>query len=388
MRELIDAGFLSTLVRPVDVIATRIDTSDIKTTSGDFNLHDLAERVETYLDSAADEAVRLAVDRKKWIAFLPSVENAFHYAQLLRDRGIGAVVVCGSTPKDDRAKFIARFRAGEIRCLVTVLALSTGFDVPDVDCIVWLRPTKSPVLYVQGAGRGMRIAPGKENCLWIDFSDTTDRLGPVDVIKGRKKRANGGEQGAPYRICDNCGEHVSPPSLLVCPTCGAERPPTEEEIRAAKASAAAILSAQIKPRIDTYVVRRVTYELHKKQGSPDSLRVVYWGGILAVATEWVCLDHAGFAKSKADRWWRERAVKAPGAPTFVPGTHQALEWIKSGYKLREPSAVTVNSSGKYPEIVRFEWGNENEQSGAGGRNLQYAPASEMAGRTTGELHDV
>ena len=68
-----------------------------------------------------------------------------------------------------------------------MLALATGFDVPDVDCIIWLRPTQSPVLYVQGAGRGLRIAEGKQNCLWIDFSDTTERLGPVDGIRGRKR---------------------------------------------------------------------------------------------------------------------------------------------------------------------------------------------------------
>ena len=61
------------------------------------------------------------------------------------------------------------------------------------------------------SGRGMRIADGKTDCLWLDFSDTTERLGPVDAIKGRRRsRASTGEPGAaPTRVCDECGERIA-----------------------------------------------------------------------------------------------------------------------------------------------------------------------------------
>ena len=185
--ELLQAGYLSPLIRPIDAIQSRIDTSGISTSNGDYNIGQLSDRVSDYLPAAADEACTLAADRHKWIAFLPTVANAEAFASLLNHRGIPALVVCGDTPKKEREQRIASFRRGDVRCLVTVLALATGFDVPDVDCIIWLRPTQSPVLYVQGAGRGLRIAEGKQNCLWIDFSDTTERLGPVDGIRGRKR---------------------------------------------------------------------------------------------------------------------------------------------------------------------------------------------------------
>ena len=376
VQELLDAGHLSPLVRPMDAIKTQIDTSGIKTTSGDYNLHDLAERVDHYLEPIAAEAVTLAAERKKWIAFCPSVENAKQLAVILHDgHGIVARVVTGDTSKTDREHLIAEFRAGRIRCLITVLALATGFDVPDVDCILWLRPTKSPVLYVQGAGRGLRIAEGKTDCLWLDFSDTTERLGPVDTIKGRKKSKRKNEDNeAPYKICDQCGERVVPASAPVCPCCGFEVPPKEQEVRSA--SNAAIMSAQVAPKLNTYPVSRVDYSVHSKPGSPDSMRVNYYSGLRRVASEWVCPWHGGFAGEKARRWFQARL---PGSyelgqngSDFVFSSDGSCSelfecaadmvcWLnESPNWLKEPTAITVNETGKFPEIVKHHWEPLNE----------------------------
>lgn len=346
VQELLDAGYLAPLVRPSDVLATRIDTSDIKTTSGDYNLGDLAERVDTYLPASALESASIAADRKKWIAFLPTVAGAQHFVDCLGAVGIHAALVCGETPAKERAAMIDAFRAGRLRCLVTVLALATGFDVPDVDCILWLRPTISPVLYVQGAGRGMRIADGKTDCLWLDFSDTTERMGPVDTIKGRKKRAKREDQDAPHKICDNCGERCAT-KALECPSCGYVFPVMEDAMQARRASNAAIMAHQIEPKIVTYPVSRVEYDIHQKEGKPDSLRVDYYSGLRRVASEWVCLSHTGFARAKAENWWQRRC----GHP--IPSqTSQALPLVAD---LQTPAAILVNETGKWPEIVRFEW---------------------------------
>ena len=353
--ELLDKGHLAPLVRPVDVLGASIDTSGISTASGDYKLDDLSDRVEQYLPAVADDVMRIAADRRKWIAFTPTVSNAQTLALLMRGHGVAVEVVTGDTDKRERERHIADFRAGRLRCLVTVLALATGFDVPDVDCIIWCRPTQSPVLYVQGAGRGMRPAEGKTDCLWIDYSDTTERLGPVDAIRGRKKRKGPVDPQAPYCVCENCGAHVRPASALVCPECGHQLR-EEEPQHARQASDAAILSHQLRQKITTYPVTDVRYGRHQKSGAPDSLRVDYYSGLRRVASEWVCLSHGGFAGAKAMQWWARRAPRdfAPG------GTDQAMEWISTGYQLARPAAVTVNESGKWPEIVRFEW-STNEQ---------------------------
>jgi DNA repair protein RadD len=357
VKELLEKKYLAPLIRPMDSIKTRIDTDGIKTTSGDFNIGELSERVESYLPAAAAEACTLAADRKKWIAFCATVQNAHHFASELRKHGISAQVVTGDTPKAEREERIAEFRAGLTRCLITVLALATGFDVPDVDCILWLRPTKSPVLYVQGAGRGFRIADGKTDCLWLDFSDTTERLGPVDSIKGRKKpKPSDIERSAPVKTCDGCGEQV-PAAAPICPTCGYEFPPKEQEVR--KASNAAILSMQAEPQMIVYDIDDVKYRLHHKEGSPDSVRVDYWNGIRVVASEWLCFDHdSSFARAKAERWWHDR--KPEGWRDFDVSDemfgHSASDFALTFMdSMKKPKQLVVDESKKFPAIVAFHW---------------------------------
>lgn len=393
--ELLEQGFLSPLIRPIDAVQTRIDTEGIKTTSGDYNIGELSGRVDEYLPAAAAEACTLAAERKKWIAFCPTVANASRFADLLRQRSVTAEVVTGDTPKAEREALIAQFRAGEIRCLITVLALATGFDVPDVDCIVWLRPTRSPVLYVQGAGRGFRIAPGKTDCLWLDFSDTTERMGPVDTIKGRKRIVRAAEQReAPMRTCDECGERV-PVALLACPTCGFEFPVEVKAQQARNASNAAILSMQ-QPSVKlvTYPVDHVSYRLHRKEGKRDSIRVDYWSGLQVVASEWVCPIHGGFATAKAQRWINERTpdpeyrsfVCDPAAEAIYDikgsssGCWSVQDWIDTfAYGLLTPTAVVVNESGKFKEIAKHVWEDTDESTDPDGHDSGAQAGAAVAG---------
>lgn len=356
MQELIDAGYLSPLVRPSDVIKTKIDTEGISTTSGDYKLDDLSIRVESYLDEIAIEVNRLAVDRRKWIAFCPTVINANHFAESLRQLGHTVEVVTGDTNKHLRAQYIADFRAGKIRCLVTVLALTTGFDVPDVDCLIWMRPTKSLVLYVQGVGRGMRIADEKEDCLWLDFSHTTEELGAVDAVRGRNKRARRDDDERKLPSCPNCGAN-RPIGAMECVSCGFVFPvPEKEEIT--EASNAAIMSSQIEKRYTTHEVTHWVFRVHKKPGSPDSLRVDYYAGMLPVVSEWVFFDHAGYARTKAEKWWEDHEHNHPGK-WYPASVKQAME--NSNF-LTCPSMIKTTKDGKYDRIVDRSWETANEQA--------------------------
>jgi DNA repair protein RadD len=325
MRELLDAGYLSPLVVPAQAVKTKISTSGVRTTNGDYNIGELSGAVGVDLHKVADEAVILATDRKKWIAFTPAVSNAEAFVELLNERGIHAAVVCGETPADVRADRIAAFRRGELRCLVTVLALAVGFDVPDIDCIVWVRPTKSPVLYVQGAGRGLRIAEGKTDCLWLDFTSTTSEHGPIDKVTGRQK---GGSQdlGAPVKHCPECGTPVAI-AVMTCPACGTEFPPPPK--KGAELSFAPVLSGAKPVR---YEISNVSFWVHKKLGSPDSVRVDYrrWsGGMGVLASEWVCFEHQGYARKKAEKWWRERmgdGIECPATSKDAEKLDRVIDW--------------------------------------------------------------
>ena len=344
MRELLDQKFLAPLVPPTERIATRIDVSQVGISNGDYKVGELSEVVDAYLDKVANEAVYMASQRHKWIAFTPSVANAESLADKLNERGIVSAVVCGETPAQERESLIRQFKSGHIHCLVTVLALSVGFDVPDVDCIIWCRPTKSPVLYVQGMGRGTRIAPNKTDCLVLDFTDTVERLGPVDIIKGKAKIKRVGEQEGPFSICPECGER-NLPAALVCVACGAT---IKEEITKpidAKLSYAALLSAQREQTLTWHDVTRVDYKLHRKEGKPDSVRVDYYSGILRCASEWICLDHGGFATSKALSWCNQR--------NGCQSTTQEL--LDTGYTLKTPTRIATRQNGKFTEVKQYEF---------------------------------
>jgi DNA repair protein RadD len=347
MRELLDQGFIAPLVPPPVQIMTKIDASNVGISNGDYKVGELSNVVEGYLLQVAQEAVVFAQHRRKWIAFTPSVANAESLVNKLNERGIASEVVCGETPAQEREQHIRNFRSGEIHCLVTVLALSVGFDVPDVDCIIWCRPTKSPVLYVQGMGRGCRIADGKDDCLVLDFTDTVERLGPVDIIKGRAKRT-GGPQEAPFSICPECGDRNAA-SALVCASCGAVIREEVVKPQDAKVSYAALLSAQMVATVTWHDVSRVEYKLHQKQGKPNSMRVDYYDGLLRCASEWICFDHTGYARQKAEAWWRER--NQGQVPRDVEDALAYLEYDT----IAEPSRIATKQNGKFTEITQHEF---------------------------------
>ena len=353
MRELLDAGYIAPLVPPAGAVSTRIDASNVGISNGDYKVGELSDVVEQYLAEVARETNTLAAGRRKWIAFTPSVANADSLAGKFNALGHATAVVCGDTPKHEREDLILQFRAGRLRCLVTVMALSTGFDVPDVDCLIWCRPTKSPVLYVQGFGRGVRIAPGKTDCLVLDFTDTVERLGPVDLVKGRAKKT-GGPKDAPYALCDACGER-NHASALVCTCCGAVLRDPVEEARKAEASRAAVLSTQQAQAstVTWHEVSRISYAIHSKPDKPDSLRVDYWVGLRVIASEWVCFDHTGYARQKAERWFN---VRKPAGYSHLPGTTgQIMEWLDGGFVLAEPSRIATRQNGKFTEVMSHEF---------------------------------
>ena len=349
MRELLDQQFLSPLVPPAQQMITKIDASQVGISNGDYKIGELSEVVDSYLWQVAQEAVVMASERRKWIAFTPSVANAENLADKLNERGIVSAVVCGETPAQERESLIRNFKQHQIHCLVTVLALSTGFDVPDVDCIIWCRPTRSPVLYVQGMGRGTRIAPGKEDCLVLDFTDTVERLGPVDIIKGKAKTKRSGDQSAPFCICPECGERNAP-AALVCVACGATiKEPEVAKPMDAKLSYAALLSAQSEQLLTWHDVTRVDYRLHRKLGKPDSVRVDYYDGLLKCASEWVCFDHGGFAAGKARQWCQARMGMDIGIPST---TEQLLELADT---LITPTRIATRKNGKFTEVKNYEF---------------------------------
>lgn len=123
------------------------------------------DALEAVADSIVTEFNRW--QRTKAIAFLPSVETSDRLVDLLRKRGMKAAHIDGTTgPLRD--SLVERYKTGDIQVLCNVNLFTEGFDAPETDCVILLRPTQSRSLWCQMIGRGLRTAPGKTDCLILD----------------------------------------------------------------------------------------------------------------------------------------------------------------------------------------------------------------------------
>lgn len=138
------------------------------------------------------------------IFFCVDVSHATHIAWLLNKQGISAKLVTGQTASAERKKIVRDFTASHIRVIVSVDVFNEGLDVPQIDTVVMLRPTESPVLFLQQLGRGLRKYPGKSEVLVLDFIGAHNSKYRADIklaaITGRN-RGNLNEdleKGFPY----------------------------------------------------------------------------------------------------------------------------------------------------------------------------------------------
>lgn len=113
-------------------------------------------------------------DRNGVMIFTSSVKHAEEILELL-PKGISAIVT-GSTDLNTRDQIINDFKSMQLKYLVNVSVLTTGFDAPHVDLIAILRPTESVGLYQQIVGRGLRLYPNKVDCLILDYTGTCMNL--------------------------------------------------------------------------------------------------------------------------------------------------------------------------------------------------------------------
>ena len=278
--------------------------------------------------------------------FATSVKHAEHICAALHSRGVHAEMVTGTTPKSVRRRITARCISGELRCLVNVGCLTTGFNARGIDLVAFMRPTLSASLYVQMAGRGMRQSPetGKTDCLILDFAGLIDKHGPVNDVKPPKKKGKGGGD-APVKECPECYE-ILHASARECFNCRYKFPIDETPKINAQASASAILAGLGVPDLKQtkHEVTRATYAKHDKPGKPPSIRVDYYNGLTRVASEWVCLFHGGRAQASAEKWWRQWV-----GPAQYSDIDNAIDLVNQ--LGQSPDYIYTEKQGRYTKII-------------------------------------
>ncbi|HCR4155048.1 DEAD/DEAH box helicase [Morganella morganii] len=233
MKELISIGDLSRyeFYAPDNPDVSGVKTTRLSAFGNDYNEDQLAQImgdsdlvgniVKFWLENGEDRPT---------VCFCVNVSHANFVTMEFNRAGINAEVMTADTPHDERQLIINRFETGATKIIVNVGVLVAGFD-SDVRCIIYARPTKSEIRWVQCLGRGLRTAPGKDKCLIFDHSGSVHLLGFPDEIEydDLQNKNDGMKTQSSYRDqvraekkpkeCPSC-HYMKPAGVYVCPKCG------------------------------------------------------------------------------------------------------------------------------------------------------------------------
>ena len=349
--DLIERGYLSNLIAKGTEM--KLDPSGVKITAGDYANKDLAKKLDRddITKRAVDEIVGIGGAYKKWLVFAIDISHAENITKALRAKGVKVGCV-HSKMIGERDTIVSAFKRGDIKCIVNVDILTTGFDAPDIDLIAMLRPTQSPILHVQALGRGMRISPGKEHCLVLDFAGNVARLGPINDVTVATVQSRQGNGKPRMKECPSCQGYLHT-AAKKCEYCGYDFPVIEKiQAQAFEGDIVSRGDAKVKPELrkEWHTVHDMMYFPHEKANRPPMVKAMYYLGKQTV-TEYICLEHTGYASHKARNWVKFRYK---GPMDSLPKT--SMDLIKS-YKrshLKMPKKALI-SFGKFPTIHDVEF---------------------------------
>ncbi len=315
----------------------------VGTVAGDYinNDLDILFNNERVTKAALEEVNEILKQKryKKILIFCINILHAERTSDLFNEMGIKSDFV-HSKMEGSRDEAIDKFKNGELDALTNVDVLTTGLDIPDIDMIVLLRPTKSISLYCQMVGRGLRTAEGKSHCLVLDFAGNVSRLGPVNDLhidqKGKPKK--GGD--APTKECPECG-CINHPIAKNCIACNYK---FKFEVKIQATHADLDITKRVEPK--RLKVKSVSYFRHKKKNAADSFRIDFRVGLRKfskwLAVESTTLYAAPIAESEIPNMLKK------GETLEAPYTVDKL--LKNQDKFKKPTAIVVDTNDKYPSI--------------------------------------
>lgn len=323
---------------------TELDVSNVSIAKGEYVQSQLQHSVDrpeiTY--AGLKELVEAGKDRRSWLIFASGIEHAEHIAEVLSSFGIDCAPVHSKRTDDYNSAAIRAFKGNQLRSIVNYSKLTTGFNHPGIDIIADFRPTISIPLHIQKLGRGTRPAPGKANCMVLDFGRNVPRLGPInDPMIPRKKSSEAGE--VPVKICEMCGtyNHLK---VRFCTNCGNEF--EFQNKLTPKSSSADIIRSDL-PVVEVFDVDRAIYMKRQKDDTKAPyIRATYFCGMQAFS-ENVFPEAKPFARHRFHNWWKQRHTSEP-----PKDASEAMNYIT---QLRTPKRIRVWVNRKYPEIMASEY---------------------------------
>ncbi|MCA1772828.1 MAG: DEAD/DEAH box helicase [Halomonas sp.] len=324
------------------------------------------------------QVVELAEGRKGVMIFAATVAHAEEIMGYLPTGQ--AALITGATVSQDRTSIIEAFKAQRLKYLVNVAVLTTGFDAPHVDLIAILRPTESVSLYQQMVGRGLRLSPGKQDCLVLDYAGN-----PWDLYAPEVGEPRPDSDSEPVQVaCPDCGhanlywgkrdgelviEHFGRRCqglveddngtrrqcefrfrFKVCDECGAEN-----DIAARRCHGCQTLLVDADNKLkdalklkDAKVLRvsGMTLEATTNGRGLPRLKVTYYDEDGESLAEWFALETSAQRRAFYVAFLRDH-LRAPGTP-WQPATPQ--EVVSEQRRLRHPDFVVGRKVGRHWQL--------------------------------------
>lgn len=348
---LLDAGYLCP---PTNKVSCTPDLDDVAISLGDYKLDEI-DNIMTdkgMLCDSVEAIMKYAPARNSVLVFCVSITHCELLQKVLEANGIIAEIITGKTQEDDREEIIERFKAGEIKYLLNCEVFLEGFDAPNVDMIVCLRPTKSLGLWQQMIGRGIRIKEGKKDFLLLDMAGNLAEHGGLGrPYKEKAKRETAAAKG---RICPECETWHEKANIKECGDCGYQFPEMETPKVTHNRTIDTETSTVYQVPLTTYTVKDVGYYRHVKKGSNKvSLRIEYYCDThYGKISEWLSPhNESAWARENCRSFFLERGVKLAGDLREI----EMDELVRLASYAKMPAQIVVDHSEKYPRIKKYVW---------------------------------
>lgn len=321
--EMVELGYLCPLVGVSTEV--QLDLQGISKTGGDYTQSQVDSRsTDEWLALVAQSVKQLSNKRKHVAVYCPTINAATRFTAALKNVGIEAGAV--HSESEERNEIIEKWEAGEIKALCSVDILTTGFDFPALDCIVCLRPTQSTALWVQILGRGTRIYEGKEDCLVLDYVGNLTRLGGINMMEDFLQEKNGQVVGQFKAV----GVAAKKKKLKISRGIAAVDPMqgSAKDVRVFVNEIKYVVIGSKKQPGKTLLM--AVYDCETEEGYPIS------------ASQFLCVEYSGWARTQAEKWFKLRGVDAP---------YNSDAARRLCYGLPIPREADIRRNGKYVNVV-------------------------------------
>ncbi len=342
-QELFNKHYL--VVPKMKASAEEFDTKKIKITNGDFDNGEIAEMCENAQKACAQikDAMPKLKDREKIAWACATIKHAEIVKSELELMGETCSIVHSKQKRDQQLFEREFFENGNNRHLIFVSMLSEGIDIPKIDTLCLLRPTRSVVRYIQTVGRALRPFEGKEDALILDYGQVVKNCGPITkpfiFEKGQKR-----SKEELMKVCKECAEIIER-SLRECPSCGFEFVPKPKPVipRLEKMSESKV-NILGKKQVNEIEIDAVKFRIHKSKAGNNCFTIDF------------CQNHFPFKKVSEFYVWENQYARKRLTQRLLqlqcPFYSKIEEQVKSSPAIY-PKKIVTEFDGKYENIVRL-----------------------------------